>query len=56
MSGSQGALVQVIKEAKSWLESGNQGRIQGLDQDISMQDSCEQLAHVSLIDTPTQTD
>jgi hypothetical protein len=56
ISGSQGALVQVIEEAKSWLETGHQGRMQGLDQDVSMRDSCERLAHVSLTDAPTKTD
>ena len=56
ISGSQGALIQVIEEAKGWLESGNQGRVQDSDQDISMGDSCERLAHVSLTDAPSQTD
>ena len=36
ISGSQGALIQVIEEAKGWLESGNQRRMQVSDQDISM--------------------
>ena len=55
ISGSQGALIQVIEEAKGWLESGNQGRMQDSDQDISIRDSCERLAHVSLTDAPSHT-
>ena len=39
-----------MEEAKSWVKSGSKGRIQDLDQDISMRDSCERLAHVSLTD------
>ncbi|KAG4423557.1 hypothetical protein IFR04_003239 [Cadophora malorum] len=35
----------VMEEAKSWIESGSQGRMQDLDQDISMRDSCKRLAH-----------
>jgi hypothetical protein len=31
ISGSQGALIQAMEEAKSWVESGNQGRMQDLD-------------------------
>lgn len=56
ISGSQGALIQVMEEAKSWIESGSQGRMPDLDQDISMRDSCKRLAHVSLTDAPSQTD
>jgi hypothetical protein len=56
ISGSQDALSQAIEETASWLGSESRGKMQDLEQEISMRRTTERLACLNLTEGLAQAD